>query len=57
MAMEHIRKSIETAIEYLSQHPSEARYTDSLATAELEEGLEVFGLVLKEVEDGAISIT
>ena len=39
MSTERIRNSIETAIDYLSQHPNEARYTDSLATAELEEGL------------------
>ena len=39
MSTERIRKSIETAIEYLAQHRSEARYTDSLAIAELQEGL------------------
>jgi len=33
MASAHIRKSIEGAIDYLSQHPEEARYSDSPATA------------------------
>lgn len=33
MASEHIRKSIEGAIDYLSAHPEEVRYTDSPATA------------------------
>jgi uncharacterized OsmC-like protein len=37
--MEHIRTSIEAAVGYLSEHPDEARYTDSVATATLEEGL------------------
>jgi uncharacterized OsmC-like protein len=37
--MEHIRASIEGAIRYLSEHPEEARYTDSVATAVLENGL------------------
>ena len=34
-----IRSSIEAAVRYLSEHPEEARYTDSAATAALEEGL------------------
>ena len=37
--MEHIRSSIEAAVGYLSSHPDEARYTDSMATATLDEGL------------------
>lgn len=37
--MEHIRSSIENAVRYLTEHPDEARYTDSAATAVLEEGL------------------
>jgi len=36
-----IRQSIEAAIAYLSEHPDEARYTDSAATARLEDGLRV----------------
>jgi len=39
MAIEHIKKSIEAAIDYLSQHRDEARYTDTWAKATLEEGL------------------
>jgi uncharacterized OsmC-like protein len=39
--MEGIRTSIESAVEYLSEHPDEARYTDSVATATLEEGLRI----------------
>ena len=39
MSVEHIRKSIEGVIEYLTQHPAEARYADKLATAVIEEGL------------------
>jgi uncharacterized OsmC-like protein len=37
--VEHIRSSIENAVRYLTEHPDEARYTDSAATAVLEEGL------------------
>jgi uncharacterized OsmC-like protein len=37
--MDHIRTSIEAAVGYLSEHPDEAGYTDSVATATLEEGL------------------
>jgi uncharacterized OsmC-like protein len=37
--MEYIRTSIEAAVGYLSAHPDEVRYTDSVATASLEEGL------------------
>lgn len=36
-----IRSAIEGASAYLTQHPDEARYTDSLATARLESGLRV----------------
>ncbi len=39
--MDHIRTSIENAVRYLSEHPGEARYTDSAATAVVEEGLRV----------------
>jgi uncharacterized OsmC-like protein len=33
MSTEHIKTSIEGAIEYLSEHPEECRYTDTAATA------------------------
>jgi uncharacterized OsmC-like protein len=36
---EHIATSIQNAITYLSEHPDEARYTDSYATAVLDSGL------------------
>jgi hypothetical protein len=36
-----IRDAVGAAITYLSQHPKEARYTDSEATAVLDEGLGV----------------
>lgn len=36
MENEQIRESIENAIDYLSSHPEEARYTDSPATAVIE---------------------
>ncbi len=39
MSVENVRKSIEGAIEYLDQHPNEARYTDTSATASIEETL------------------
>jgi uncharacterized OsmC-like protein len=39
MPADHIKKSIEAAIDYLGQHPGEARYTDSVAVASLEAGL------------------
>ena len=39
--MGDIRGSLGAAVEYLSAHPDEARYTDSPATAVLEEGLRV----------------
>ena len=39
--MGDIGSSIEAAIAYLTEHPEEARYTDSPATAVLEEGLRV----------------
>ena len=38
---EHIRTSIESAIGYLTEHPDEAKYTDSVASATLVEGLRV----------------
>jgi uncharacterized OsmC-like protein len=37
--MTDIKSSIEAAVRYLSEHPDEARYTDSAATATLEAGL------------------
>jgi uncharacterized OsmC-like protein len=37
--MQHVKESIEGAVAYLSEHPDEARYRDSVATAALEEGL------------------
>jgi uncharacterized OsmC-like protein len=39
MATNEIRTAIETAIGYLTDHPGEARYTDSAAVATIEEGL------------------
>ena len=39
MASELIQSSIESAVKYLTEHPDEARYTDSPATATLVEGL------------------
>jgi uncharacterized OsmC-like protein len=36
-----IRGSIQNAVSYLSEHPDEARYTDSFARAALDEGLRV----------------
>lgn len=39
--MGDVKSSIETAVAYLGEHPDEARYTDSSATAVLEEGLRV----------------
>lgn len=38
---EEIRAAIEAATEWVGQHPDEARYTDSLATARIESGLRV----------------
>ena len=35
----HISKSIESARHYLAEHPEEARYTDSAASAVIEDGL------------------
>jgi len=40
--MQRIRTAIEGAIAYLTEHPDEARATDSVATATLEEGLKVW---------------
>jgi uncharacterized OsmC-like protein len=37
--MDDIRSSLENALRYLTEHPDEARYTDSPAVAILEEGL------------------
>lgn len=39
MSVDHIQKSIEGVIEYLTQHPAEARYTDKPATAAIADGL------------------
>ena len=36
-----IRTAIEGASAYLAEHPDEARYTDSLATARVEDGLRI----------------
>jgi uncharacterized OsmC-like protein len=36
-----IRTAIEGASTYLTEHPDEARYTDSLATARVEDGLRI----------------
>jgi uncharacterized OsmC-like protein len=39
--MAGIKGSIENAVRYLSEHPDEARYTDSMAKATLDEALRV----------------
>lgn len=39
--MSEIRNAIEGAVEYLTQHPDEARYTDSVARATLSSSLRV----------------
>ena len=39
MTNEQIRSSIEAAVKYLTEHPGEARYIDSPATATVVEGL------------------
>lgn len=39
MTTEHIARSIEIARQYLADHPDEARYADSAATATVESGL------------------
>jgi uncharacterized OsmC-like protein len=39
--MGDVKESIENAVRYLSEHPDEARYTDSLARATLGEALRV----------------
>jgi uncharacterized OsmC-like protein len=39
--MTSIRESIDDAIQYLTEHPDEARYTDSIARARLGESLSV----------------
>jgi uncharacterized OsmC-like protein len=41
MTSEQIRSSIQSAMTYLTEHPDEARYTDSAATASLVDGLRV----------------
>jgi hypothetical protein len=38
-ASSHIGRSIETARQYLAEHPDEARYTDTAASAMVEGGL------------------
>jgi len=39
MGTQEIRSAIEGAVGYLTEHPGEARYTDSQAVATIEEGL------------------
>ncbi|HKX25088.1 MAG TPA: OsmC family protein, partial [Actinomycetota bacterium] len=39
--MSDIKESIDNAVRYLSDHPDEARYTDSFARAKLDEALRV----------------
>ena len=39
MSSKNVRKSIEGAIQYLGEHPDEARYTDTAATASIEDTL------------------
>ena len=41
MGGKQIRSSIDAATEYLTEHPDEARYTDSAATATLVGGLQI----------------
>jgi len=41
MGAEDIRAAIEGAVGYLTEHPDEARYTDSAAVAVIEDGLRV----------------
>jgi len=41
MSSDAIRQSIQKATTYLREHPAEARYTDSVATATLERGLRI----------------
>jgi len=41
MSVENIRTSVEAAIAYLSDHPEDARSTDSAAVATIEDGLRV----------------
>ena len=41
MSSDAIRESIQKATVYLGEHPAEARYTDSVATATLERDLRV----------------
>jgi uncharacterized OsmC-like protein len=41
MSSDAIRESIQKAMTYLGEHPAEARYTDSSATATLERGLRI----------------
>ncbi|MGH2731228.1 MAG: OsmC family protein [Actinomycetota bacterium] len=50
---ERIAKSMQDAISYLTEHPDEARYTDSPATATLDSGL----LFRVEGPDGATIIS
>jgi uncharacterized OsmC-like protein len=39
--MDDIRVALEQAVAYVTQHPDEARYTDSAATARSQEGLRI----------------
>jgi uncharacterized OsmC-like protein len=39
MGTEQIRSAIEKAVDYVTEHPDEARYTDSAAVAILQDGL------------------
>ena len=41
MGAPEIRAAIESAVQYLTEHPDEARYTDSAAVASIEHGLVV----------------
>lgn len=41
MSIDGIRRAIEDASTYLRAHPDEARYTDSAATASIEDGLRI----------------
>jgi uncharacterized OsmC-like protein len=53
MSFEHIQKSINAVTTYLAEHPDEARYTDTPATAVIEERLRCRA----EGPDGALLVS
>jgi organic hydroperoxide reductase OsmC/OhrA len=54
MSNERISDALHGAMAYLSEHPDEARYTDSAAIATLEQGLRVEVEVTSESDDRGI---